>query len=410
MRTWFFNIGLLCIFMTLTVNNAMNEQYCVAVNNSTKQSPAVMPNLKTMDTDIRTNDDYRKLHEAISVSVVNQQRASCGGSDGCVEISVSGEAPPFYFEWSDGVTKQNREGLSAAIYTLTVSDALGRTKELLFDLNTFESTPPEFCAVSVDQESGKNALFWKHQDDTVVEYYTIYRYSKGDLDAKLFIPVADAGYYIDYDPSARAKTYRLSSTDICGRESGLSEEYSSLHVQMNVSEDGMTILNWNSPLGVSVKGYQLQRSSKSANFKTIARLSPGSLSFIDDRPPSVHEVYRLSYIVNSECMGSYHLLNDTVSIFYSNTASVEKEWVTVEGPEGSLEFYVYPIPARKYFVVNAYTQELLQVMLYELSHKPVFKKEVYSGDKIDVSALPDGIYFIEVSLGNHSSSQPILIK
>lgn len=412
MKTRLFNTALLYLFMTMPVNDAMNEQPCSAVAPSDEPVPAVMANLIMEDSNSQCNARYRKLHKAISVSVVDLQRASCGESDGCVEISVAGEAPPFYYEWSDGISMKNRQGLPAAVYSLTVSDALGRTKELLFDLNTFENEPPELCAVSVDQESGKNALLWSHQGDTLIEYYTIYRYSKKEIDAKLFVPVADAGYYIDFDddPSARDKTYRISSTDICGQESGLSEEYSSLHMQMSVSEDGLTILNWNSPLGVTIDGYQLQRSSKSAGFKTIASLSSRSLSYIDDRPPSAHEIYRLACIVENRCTGGGHQSDDTLYKVYSNTASVENDWVTIEGPEGSIEFYVYPVPARKYFVVNAYAKELLQVTLFELSHKPVLKKEVYSGDKIDVSGLSDGIYFIEVSLGNQSSSQPILIK
>lgn len=62
---------------------------------------------------------------AISESV---NQVSCqGGSNGAINISVTGGILPYTFDWGGGVTTEDRTGLSAGTYTVTVTDANGCT-------------------------------------------------------------------------------------------------------------------------------------------------------------------------------------------------------------------------------------------------------------------------------------------
>lgn len=59
-------------------------------------------------------------------TVFNVQHVSCfGGSDGAVNVSVTGGTNPYQFAWSNGSSNQNLSGVPAQIYTLTVTDSLG---------------------------------------------------------------------------------------------------------------------------------------------------------------------------------------------------------------------------------------------------------------------------------------------
>lgn len=49
--------------------------------------------------------------------------AACGSNDGAIDITVSGDYPPFGFNWSNGATSEDISGLSAGTYTVTVHDA-----------------------------------------------------------------------------------------------------------------------------------------------------------------------------------------------------------------------------------------------------------------------------------------------
>lgn len=58
-------------------------------------------------------------------------RITCsGGSDGAIDISVSGGTPPFSYLWSNGQTTQDLSGIGAGVYSLHAEDSEGRVGDL----------------------------------------------------------------------------------------------------------------------------------------------------------------------------------------------------------------------------------------------------------------------------------------
>lgn len=58
------------------------------------------------------------------LNVVSVTAVSCNsGNNGAINISVTGGVAPYSFNWGSGITSEDRTGLSAGVYTLTVSDA-----------------------------------------------------------------------------------------------------------------------------------------------------------------------------------------------------------------------------------------------------------------------------------------------
>jgi|GEM_PF-1633960 len=58
----------------------------------------------------------------INIATVHTNPSSCGASDGSATANATG-IPPFKYLWSNGQTNQTATGLSAGIYTVTVSDS-----------------------------------------------------------------------------------------------------------------------------------------------------------------------------------------------------------------------------------------------------------------------------------------------
>lgn len=65
---------------------------------------------------------------SLSSSLSSSTPVSCnGGSNGSINLAVSGGTSPYTFDWSNGATTQNLTALSAGSYTVTVHDANGCT-------------------------------------------------------------------------------------------------------------------------------------------------------------------------------------------------------------------------------------------------------------------------------------------
>jgi subtilisin-like proprotein convertase family protein len=77
-----------------------------------------------------------------NIAIVNQpdeievtasaSQAACASNDGAIDINVVGDNPPFSYLWSTGATTQDITGLSAAAYSVTVSDVNSCTSSNIF--------------------------------------------------------------------------------------------------------------------------------------------------------------------------------------------------------------------------------------------------------------------------------------
>lgn len=81
----------------------------------------------------------------------SQQNVTCnGGSNGSASVSVSGGMAPYAYSWSpSGGTAATASGLSAGVYTCTVSDSYGCTTQYSFTI----TQPPSITVSSVSSAS-----------------------------------------------------------------------------------------------------------------------------------------------------------------------------------------------------------------------------------------------------------------
>ncbi|MCB9449039.1 MAG: T9SS type A sorting domain-containing protein [Flavobacteriales bacterium] len=78
----------------------------------------------------------------------NITSASCAGeNDGAIDLLVSGGIPGHSFMWNDSTTTEDRSGLTAGVYTVTVTDALG-----CFTVDSFEVGEPTAIALNINKQ------------------------------------------------------------------------------------------------------------------------------------------------------------------------------------------------------------------------------------------------------------------
>ncbi|MEO5675098.1 MAG: T9SS type A sorting domain-containing protein, partial [Chitinophagales bacterium] len=93
--------------VTVTDNNGCSKNKTISVS-----EPAVLSATET-HMDVTTN----------------------GGSDGSINVTVSGGTTPYSYNWSNGASSQDLNNLSAGTYSLTVTDAHGCTASLIVIIN-----------------------------------------------------------------------------------------------------------------------------------------------------------------------------------------------------------------------------------------------------------------------------------
>ncbi|MBK9275625.1 MAG: hypothetical protein IPM49_13945 [Flavobacteriales bacterium] len=74
------------------------------------------------------------LARAVTIVAGSVHQPTCGSPSGSIDVWVYGGTAPYSYAWSDGPTTEDRTGLTAGTYTLTVTDALMDTDTEVFTL------------------------------------------------------------------------------------------------------------------------------------------------------------------------------------------------------------------------------------------------------------------------------------
>lgn len=89
-------------------------------------------------------------------SVVGSNVTCNGGSDGSVDLSVSGGIPPYTYLWSNGATSQDLTGLTGGTYSVNITDSNGCTQNQTFivvepaAISSGVNTVDESCTNNMD--------------------------------------------------------------------------------------------------------------------------------------------------------------------------------------------------------------------------------------------------------------------
>lgn len=85
-------------------------------------------------------DSTVNLYEPAGVDIQGfVTQANCGGADGAINISVTGDHSPFSYLWSNGATTEDISNLTAGTYTVYVTDTTLCTDSATFILNNISS-------------------------------------------------------------------------------------------------------------------------------------------------------------------------------------------------------------------------------------------------------------------------------
>ncbi len=105
---------------------------------------------------VRSSSAYIGQPPAIGISGQIQHVNCNGAADGSINVTIVNGTAPYTYLWSDGATTQNRSGLSAGAYTLSVTDANGCARQKSFTVNQPSALSVSFAIDNVSCNGGSD--------------------------------------------------------------------------------------------------------------------------------------------------------------------------------------------------------------------------------------------------------------
>lgn len=239
--------------------------------------------------------------DAPQIIVTSINPASCGLSDGGINIGVADVTLQYSYSWSDGSTTQDIQNAPAGFYSVSVSNKdESCSASQIIEIPTRSPSPGEICMISVDSVSGENIVVLKDPvNPDGINSVNIYHLSKTGI----------YQYFDTTDPSSTNTTsdeesnteitsyrYRITQVDGCGNESEPSPFHETMHtvVTPDLSLKRANLF-WNSYKGIEYSFFQIYRYSDLMGLEiidSVAKIADKDFyTYTDLQPPLDDTVY-----------------------------------------------------------------------------------------------------------------------
>jgi hypothetical protein len=321
---------------------------------------------------------------------------------------------------SDTISNPVARLSSSTSYSYTVITSSGCVASKGNVYVTFTKTSkPEIAYLNVDKNM--NVITWDKTLYSGVNSFNIYKEtSVANSYSKIATVVYDkAGIFTDSLCSAKvqANKYKLSILDKCGFETDLSSYHKTMHLSINRGVNTVWNLIWEPYEGFTVATYNIYRGTSVNEISQIGSISGGNMQFSDYAAPAGDVYYQIE-AVKSAPTSIKEGLEKSKTVLISSKSNIATNANSILGLEklnaDLSNFSVYPNPTKDKFVIDLESQTLrnsLKIKIYNLTGEIISTNILQqSKQNIDISSLPSGIYYLELSSDALILGKKLLIK
>lgn len=348
---------------------------------------------------------------AMQITIDSLRESRCDTATGAVFVSVDRENVSY--KWSNDEETECLLAVPEGSYTLTVTDEKNCQSMLAVEVGGVRPKQPEISLVTVSEESGMNLVVWLKEETDLIDYYTIYRENDqaNVYDSVGYISYDDLSVFedIDADPTVRAWRYKISTTDVCGNESEMSNHHKTMHLTKNagIEGSGENNLIWDEYEGLDFSTYVVYRKHKVNDeivVDMIATLPSTVTSYTDKTPAEQTMSYYVAIKLPEEIDPQTQFMKSESGPFtlaISNIAELENEAPNaIHDVENAVFVYVVN------HAINVKNADEKDIVIYDnngrvITHSGVLQTPTTNTSNITQFNIPlDGIYVVKV--GNES--------
>jgi len=318
-------------------------------------------------------------------------------------------------------------------YTVYVTDNKGCLDSAFITINVSGAPliTPSICYVTSDTASNHNIIVWSKAgiDTGAVDSVTVYR----QVTTSLYLPIGSASIhgYTEYtdatsNPESESYFYEIALKDTCGNSS-LSSPNETVLLQSYLGLGNVVDLSWNFYVGATVNDYRILRDDSGLGNWHIIDSVPGTVNAYTDRTPptSPNLRYMLNFgwslsctpylpIIEKKGDGGSNLNNHRFTFnkneAYSNITNIA---VTGIAPVlSSADFDVYPNPVSTEINIALHQSIDGTVTLTNVLGQDVYSTRLSGNNgsiqKIDISNLTQGVYFLKIESNGQILTKKVL--
>jgi hypothetical protein len=364
-----------------------------------------------------------------SVSLDNITAGTCGSNGpGSIDITTSGGAMPYTYNWSNGATTEDITGVSPGTYSLGVIDANGcMTFTTYVVANANPNYQPEICLVTFDTTSGSNLVAWEKAGATGIQAYNIYC-EIGSFNNYQLVGTVSADSLSEYihvgaNPDVKSWKYKISAVDSCGNESPLSGYHKTIHLQISQGNGGINNLSWDNYFGFNYGSFEVWRHTPTTNWVQLSSIAFCGFticqnSYTDFAPvPGDTNRYAILITAPQPCITTARLANGSelagaIVKTRSNVKNNRTTGIGIAETEMKANFIIYPNPSSKEITVQlgkscgSCALEITNALGQMLRQETL----LLSDNRINVADFSNGVYYLKVKSNGTQAVQKLIIQ
>lgn len=343
------------------------------------------------------------------ISGSNITDATCNGSDGVIDITISGGSMPFTYLWNDNSVNEDLTLVPSDLYSVTITDDNGCVTIGNFMVEPQLPLINPICIVLVDSVTNRNKIIWDKVQSVGIDHYNLYRESTmaGVYQFLASIPYNNLSEFVDVNanPNIRSWRYKLSSVDQCGNESPLSDFHKTMHLTMNEGLGQTINLIWDHYEGFPFYSYEIYRHTSADGWVQI-QVMPNNLTSFTDSPPTQEQLYYKITVDKGDSCWATSVDKSQTGPYSQSISNIDDYaiWTGIKEVSEVTEFIIYPNPAKNQLTVeipsSKFQNPASKIEVLDIFGQVVFVTEIDKRQSIDTSNLPSGIYLIRLNSSN----------